>query len=97
MPNIRFALATMAFPVPRSLVGNNSGETAYNTPYITLLVKLYPQFHPSSALDVRAVVDARMNTPVRAGSNLVDTASTRRVRMAHTCEYGKGTAASEEW
>lgn len=73
IPNTRFALATMAFPVPRSLVGNNSGDTAYNTPYITLLVKLYPQFHPSSAFDVRAVVDARMKIPVRTWSNSVNT------------------------
>jgi len=55
----------MAFPVPRSFVGNNSGVIAYKTPYITLLVKLYAQFHPSKELEDRAVVEARMKTPVR--------------------------------
>jgi hypothetical protein len=66
IPKILFAVATIAFPVPRSFVGNNSGVSAYRTPYITLLTKLYAQFHPRRALDVRAVVEARMNTPVRA-------------------------------
>lgn len=28
IPKIRFAVATSAFPVPRSLVGKSSGETA---------------------------------------------------------------------
>lgn len=66
IPKTRFALATKAFPVPLSFVGNNSGVIAYSTPYITLLVKLYAQFQPRSALDVRAVVETRINTPVRA-------------------------------
>jgi hypothetical protein len=65
IPNTRFALATMAFPVPLSFVGNSSGESAYRTPYMTLLVKLYPQFHARRLLDVRAVVEASMNIPVR--------------------------------
>jgi len=64
-PNILFAEAVMALPVPLSFVGKSSGVIAYRTPYIMLLVKLYAQFHPSSAFDVRAVVDTRMNTPVR--------------------------------
>ena len=56
MPKMRFADATIALPVPRSLVGKSSGESAYSTPYMTLLVNVYPQFQPRSALDVRAVV-----------------------------------------
>ena len=40
IPNTRLALATIAFPVPLSFVGNNSGDRAYRTPYITLEVKL---------------------------------------------------------
>jgi hypothetical protein len=46
-------------------MGNNSGVKANRTPYITLLVKLYAEFHPRRAFDVRALVEARMNTPVR--------------------------------
>lgn len=65
IPKIRLAVETMALPVPLSFVGNNSGETAYRTPYITLLVNVYPQFHPSKASDVRAVVLANKNMPVR--------------------------------
>jgi len=65
IPKMRFAVAVIAFPVPRSLVGNSSGVMAYRTPYMMLLVKLYAQFHPRSALELRAVVDMRMNTPVR--------------------------------
>lgn len=64
MPKIRFAAATMALPVPLSFVGNSSGERAYSTPYMMLDVKLYPQFHPKRALDVRAVVLTNKNTPV---------------------------------
>lgn len=52
--------------MPRDFVGNSSGESAYNTPYITLLVNVYPQFQPSRAFEVRAVVPAKRNTPVRA-------------------------------
>jgi hypothetical protein len=66
IPKIRLAVATMELPVPLSLVGNSSGDNAYNTPYITLLVKLYAQFQPKRELDERAVVEARMKTPVRA-------------------------------
>lgn len=40
MPKIRFAVATIALPVPRSLVGKSSGETAYNTPYMTFDVNV---------------------------------------------------------
>lgn len=40
MPKMRFAVAVIAFPVPRSFVGNSSGVSAYKTPYIMLLVKL---------------------------------------------------------
>lgn len=65
IPKIRLAVAVMAFPVPLSLVGNSSGVIAYRTPYITLLVKLYAQFHPRSEFEERAVVETRMNTPVR--------------------------------
>ena len=68
IPKMRFEIATMALPVPRSLVGKSSGETAYRTPYMTLLVKVYPQFHPSSASLVRDVVLAKRNTPVRTGA-----------------------------
>lgn len=64
IPKIRLAVATMALPVPRSFVGNNSGVMAYNTPYMTLLVKLYAQFQPRRASEERAVVETRMNTPV---------------------------------
>lgn len=63
-PVVWFAAETIAFPVPRSRVGKSSGETAYKTPYITLLVNVYAQFHASSAFDVRAVVAAKRNTPV---------------------------------
>lgn len=33
-PKILFAVATIPFPVPLSFVGNNSGDTAYRTPYM---------------------------------------------------------------
>ena len=65
IPKTRFAMATSALPVPRSFVGKSSGDSAYNTPYMMLLVKEYAQFHPSNASDVRAVVDAKRNTPVK--------------------------------
>jgi len=65
-PKILLAVAVIAFPVPLSFVGNNSGVMAYRTPYMTLLVKLYAQFHPRSAFDVRAVVEAKINIPVNA-------------------------------
>jgi hypothetical protein len=64
IPKTRLAPATSAFPVPLSFVGNTSGESAYSTPYMMLLMKLYPQFHPRSESDERAVVVARMNAPV---------------------------------
>lgn len=32
MPKMRFPIAVRPFPVPLSLVGNSSGEMAYNTP-----------------------------------------------------------------
>jgi len=51
-------------------VGNNSGVKEYRTPYITLLVKLYAEFHPRRAFDVRAVVEERINTPVRTRLNI---------------------------
>ncbi len=82
IPNTRFAVATIAFPVPRSLVGNNSGETAYSTPYITLLVKVYPQFHPRSASEVRAVVPAKRKTPVK-------TTRDYRVSLGHGSKQDK--------
>ena len=65
IPKTRLAVATIALPVPRSLVGNSSGETAYKTPYMILLVNVYPQFHPRSALDVLAVVPPNKKTSVR--------------------------------
>jgi hypothetical protein len=40
--------------------------TAYSTPYMILLVKLYAQFHPSRELELRAVVEIKMRIPVRA-------------------------------
>ena len=39
-PNTRFAAATSAFPVPLSLEGNISGESAYSVPYMTLFVNV---------------------------------------------------------
>lgn len=65
IPNTRFALAVTAFPVPRSLVTNTSGVYAYKTAYITLLTKLYAQFHPSSAEEEWLVVLQKRKTPVR--------------------------------
>ena len=44
---------------------NESGVKANRTPYITLLVKIYAELHPRRAFEVRAVVEARINTPVR--------------------------------
>lgn len=61
-------MATIALPVPRDFVGKSSGESAYSTPYMTLLVNVYPQFQPSKAFEVRTVVPAKRNTPVRARS-----------------------------
>jgi hypothetical protein len=46
-------------------VGKSSGVMAYKTPYMILLVKLYAQFHPRRLFERRAVVDARMKTPVK--------------------------------
>ena len=39
-PKTQLADETSALPVPRSLAGNNSGEIAYSTPYMMLLVKV---------------------------------------------------------
>lgn len=64
MPNTLFALAVIAFPVPRSLVANISGVYAYKTAYMMLLMKLYAQFQPSSAFESSAVVEQKRNTPV---------------------------------
>ena len=64
-PKIRFAIATIALPVPRERVGKSSGVRAYKTPYMILLTKLYPQFQPSNAAEVLAVVEASRNTPVK--------------------------------
>jgi hypothetical protein len=71
MPNTLFALAVIAFPVPRSLVAKISGVYAYNTAYMMLLMKLYAQFQPSSAFESSAVVEQNRNTPV----STVDAAS----------------------
>lgn len=38
-PKTRVAIETSPFPVPRSLAGKISGETAYKTPYIIYLSK----------------------------------------------------------
>ena len=84
IPKMRFAVAVIAFPVPRSLVGNSSGVMAYRTPYMMLLVKLYAQFHPRSALELRAVVDIRMNTPVRTMcTKIVNVQDKRRSRWQY--------------
>jgi hypothetical protein len=64
-PKIRLAVPVMAFPVPLAFVENNSGVIAKRTPYMTLLVKLYTQFQPKSELEFRAVVDPRIETPVK--------------------------------
>lgn len=40
IPKTRLAEDTIALPVPLSLVGKSSGETAYKTPYMTLLVNV---------------------------------------------------------
>lgn len=37
---------------------------AYSTPYMTFEENEYAQFHPSSAFESLAVVDANRNTPV---------------------------------
>lgn len=71
IPNTLFALAVIAFPVPRSFVANVSGVYAYSTAYMMLLIKLYAQFQPSSAPELSAVVEQNRNTPVRT----VDAAS----------------------
>lgn len=39
-PKTRFAAATSALPVPRSLAGNISGDSAYRVPYMTLFVNV---------------------------------------------------------
>jgi hypothetical protein len=67
-PNILFAVAVIAFPVPRAFVGKSSGVIVSRVPNMMLLVRLYAQFHPRRALEDRDVVEARMKTPVRAGS-----------------------------
>lgn len=64
-PNTRLAVAHIALPVPLSFVGNSSGVSAYRTPYMTFEVNEYAQFQPRREGDDRAVVDARMKTPVR--------------------------------
>jgi hypothetical protein len=69
-PNIRFAVAVRAFPVPLALVGKSSGVMVSNVPNMMLLVRLYAQFHPRRALEDRDVVDARMKTPVSAASEI---------------------------
>lgn len=83
-PNILFAVAARPFPVPRSLVGKISGVYAYKTPYIILLVILYPQFHPSKALEVRAVVEQKRKTPVRTVA--IDMAPLRPIRGSSTAQ-----------
>jgi hypothetical protein len=81
-PKILFAVAAKPFPVPRFLVGKISGVYAYRTPYMILLVTLYPQFHPSKALELRAVVDAKRKTPVRIVA--IDMAPLRPMRGSST-------------
>lgn len=63
-PEIRVAVHTNPFPVPRSFAGNISEEIVWRTPYIMLLLNTYPQFHPSKALELRAVVLANRKAPV---------------------------------
>jgi hypothetical protein len=65
IPKTRLAVAVKALPVPLSFVGNISGVYAYKTAYITFEQNEYAQFHPRRALEVCAVVEARMNTPVK--------------------------------
>lgn len=96
MPNTRLAVDTMALPVPRSFVGNNSGDTAYRTPYITLLVKVYPQFHPRSEFDVRAVVPTKRKTPVRTSMAYKQRNTNRRTRTLLTRGNSKRTLAAQE-
>src|SRR5579859_6543416 len=83
-PKIRFAVAARPLPVPRSLVGKISGVYAYNTPYIILLVILYPQFHPRRAFEVRAVVEQNRNTPVNTVAT--DIAPFRPIRGSSTAQ-----------
>jgi len=68
-------------PVALSFVGNNSGVKANRTPYITLLVKPYAEFHPRRAFNVRALVEARMNTPVRTRLSIIIRRATKNVHM----------------
>lgn len=83
IPNTLFALETMAFRALRFLVAN-SFDIAYNTSYITLLVKLCSQVHLSGAFDVRAS-DARMKTLVGTWTNPVNISPTIWSSMGHNC------------
>jgi hypothetical protein len=71
IPKMRLQVAVRALPVPLCGVGNSSGVKLYSTAYMTLLVKLKAQFQPRRDCELRAVVEAYRNTPVRT----VDTAS----------------------
>jgi hypothetical protein len=66
-----------ALPVALSFVGNNSGVKANRT----LLVKLYAEFHPRRAFDVCALVEARMNTPVRIRLSIIIRRATKNIHM----------------
>lgn len=89
-------MATIALPVPRDFVGNSSGESAYSTPYMTLLVNVYPQFQPSKAFEVRAVVPAKRNTPVRARNVLSAELYLMGTSVGeHTGGNGEGTLAAQ--
>ncbi len=62
---------------------------------MTLLVKLYAQFHPSKASEDRAVVDARMNTPVRTRERV----SQKRFKERGcriTCRYRQCTTTTKK-
>lgn len=96
IPKTRLALATIAFPVPRSFVGKSSGVITYKTPYMTLLVKLYVQFQPKRALDVRAVVETSIKTPVRAVFFCKYIKTKGYVMSTHTGGNGKSTAPAKD-
>lgn len=45
-PNTLVAVATRPLPVPRSLAGNTSGETAYKTPYMIYVFHIRSSVRP---------------------------------------------------
>ena len=63
---------------------------------MTLLVNVYPQFQPSRAFEVRAVVPAKRNTPVRARNVLSAELSPMATGVGeHTGGNGEGALAAQ--